>query len=189
MTTRAWAWHPAMLGSALSWAGEHKLLLLALALVTLLILMRGYRRLRRVMRRRRPVRLHPKLQKYGAEHAQPTEALIQKRRIEAEHIIATSSTGAIAGYEIVEQVEAVYVDGFIRPEDALEGLKAVAAMKGANAVTNVKRERGSDRRCSASGDAVIVKRMAGIAATQPARGDDPTDEDLVDDLDEGGDRI
>ena len=44
----------AMLGSVMSWVGDNWLLL-ALALVTLLILMSVYRRLRRVIRRRRPV--------------------------------------------------------------------------------------------------------------------------------------
>ena len=163
---------------------------LALALVTLLILMSVYRRLRRVIRRRRPVRLHPKLQKYGAEHAQPTEELTAQRRTEAERIIATSSTEAIAGYDVMEQVEAVYVDGFIRPEEALEGLKAVAAMKGANAMTNVRRERGSDRRCSARGDAVIVRKTAASAGPElPSDAVEPSDEDLVDDLDEAGERV
>jgi len=172
----------------MSWASENWVLL-ALALVTLLILGNVYRRLRLMIRRRRPVRLHSKLQKYGAEHAQPTEELIAQRRIEAEQIIATSSTEAIAGYEIMEQVEAVYVDGFIRPEEALEGLKAVAAMKGANAVTNVRRERGSDRRCSASGDAVIVRKTAAsVSAERPGDAAELIDQDLVDDLDEAGER-
>ena len=177
-----------MIESVMSWTGDHKWLL-ALAVVTLLILRSVYRRLRRMIRRRRPVRLHPKLQKYGAEHTQPTEELIAQRRTEAEQIVATSSTEAIAGYEITEQVEAVYVDGFIRPEEALEGLKAVAAMKGANAVTNVRRERGSDRRCSASGDAVIVRKTAASVSTErPGDAAESIDQELVDDLDETGER-
>ena len=181
------------IASVMSWAGEHWLLL-GLALVTLLILMKVYRRLRRIMRRRRPVRLHPKLQKYGSTGwnpvpHEPTEELTAQRRAEAEHIIATSSTEAIAGYEIMEQVEAVYVDGFIRPEEALEGLKAVAAMKGANAMTNVRRERGSDRRCSASGDAVIVRKTAAsVSAEPPSDAAELVDEDSAGDLDETGER-
>jgi uncharacterized protein YbjQ (UPF0145 family) len=58
----------------------------------------------------------------------------------------------------VEQVEAVVVDGFRRPEEAIEGLKAAAALKGANAVTHVHTERTSSGRCSARGDAVIVSK-------------------------------
>ena len=73
-------------------------------------------------------------------------------------IVATSSTDGIMGYEIVEQVEAVFVDGFRRPEEALQGLKAVAAMKGANAVTNVRQERAASGDCCVSGDAVIVRK-------------------------------
>lgn len=112
------------------------------------------RRIGRRMRRRRPARLSPKLQHYGQ-----TPEVAQARRQEAAKIIATSSTGQIVGYHTVEQVEAVFVDGFRRPEEALEGLKAAAAMKGANALTNVHTERTSAGRCSASGDAVIVRKV------------------------------
>jgi uncharacterized protein YbjQ (UPF0145 family) len=128
------------------------------AFVALLAALLIYRRVRRALRRRRPVRLHPKLQKYGQAYGEPDEKFLTKRRVEAEKIIATSSTPTIAGYEIIEQVEAVYMDGLRRPEDALEGLKAVAAMKGANAVANVQRSRGSDGKYTASGDAVIVRK-------------------------------
>jgi uncharacterized protein YbjQ (UPF0145 family) len=128
------------------------------ALVALLAALLIYRRVRRAIRRRRPVRLHPKLQKYGQAYGEPDEAFLAKRRAEAEKIIATSSTPTIAGYEIIEQVEAVYMDGLRKPEDALEGLKAVAAMKGANAVANVQHSRGSDGKYVASGDAVIVRK-------------------------------
>ena len=77
----------------------------------------------------------------------------------AERIMATSSSGLLAGFEILRQVEAVYVDGFRHPEEALVGLKAAAAMKGANALIHVSHERTTAGRCTARGDAVIVKAM------------------------------
>ncbi len=113
------------------------------------------RRFRRWLRRRRPPRLHPKLQKYGGVRVEDPKIMV-KRRSEAERIIATSSRAGIVGYEVVEQLEAVFVDGFARPEDALLGLKATAAMKGANAVTNVLQKRDASGTCSAAGDAVVV---------------------------------
>ena len=122
-----------------------------IAIVAIVVLWRLAGRLRRRRRLSRPVMLHPKLQKYGG-----SQQLGLDRRREAEKIVATSSTGEIAGYRVVEQVEAVFVDGFARPEEALEGLKAAAAMKGANALTNVRQERSSAGRYSAGGDAVKV---------------------------------
>ncbi|MFQ5413681.1 MAG: hypothetical protein ACE5E6_04400 [Phycisphaerae bacterium] len=117
-----------------------------------------YRRIRRTIRRRAPARLNPKLAKYG-DQTDTLGQVARRRRAEAERIIATSSTSDIAGYEITEQVEAVFVDGFHRPEAALEGLKAVAAMKGANAVTNVHHGRDPAGGCTAQGDAVVVRRI------------------------------
>ncbi len=139
------------------------------AFVALLVVLLIYRRVRRALRRRRPVRLHPKLQKYGQAYGEPDEEFLAKRRVEAEKIIATSSTPTIVGYEIIEQVEAVYMDGLRKPEDALEGLKAVAAMKGANAVANVQHSRGSDGKYTASGDAVVVRK----AGTPQPNNDEP----------------
>ncbi|GMU37228.1 MAG: hypothetical protein KJ057_06425 [Phycisphaerae bacterium] len=129
-------------------------------LVGLLMMLWAARRVLRWVRRRRPVKLHPNLQKYGDATAPSAseDELSAKRHAEAARIVATSSTADIAGYQILQQVEAVYVDGFRRPEDALEGLKAAAAMKGANAVIRVHQERTAAGRCSASGDAVIVRR-------------------------------
>ncbi len=138
------------------------------------------RRVRLFFRRRRPPRIHPKLQKYGEQYGPVDEVVAAKRRAEAAHIIATSSTGAIAGYDLVEQVEAVFVDGFRRPEEATEGLKAAAAMKGANGVTNVNHDRNASGRCSASGDAVVIrKRRSDVASpadkpTRPAAPEDRT---------------
>jgi hypothetical protein len=144
---------------------------LAVALVLLLIGMAVYRKIRRAIRRRRPVRLHPKLQKYGEVYGEPDERLLAQRRAEAEKILATSTSMAIVGYEVLEQVEAVYVDGFRKPEDALEGLKAVAAMKGANAVINVHRCRGEQGRHAAGGDAVVVRR---VSEPRPEAGEAPS---------------
>ncbi len=118
------------------------------------------RKIQKFFRRRRPPTIHPKLQKYGQHYGEPDEKLTAQRRAEAEKIVATSTTAAITGYEIIEQVEAVYVDGFRSPEDATEGLKATAAMKGANAVTNVQQQRTASGICAASGDAVIVQKFS-----------------------------
>ncbi len=103
---------------------------------------------------RRKPQIHPRLQQYAG----PDAEFAQKRRQEAMKILATSSTQNIAGYKIVQQVEAVYVDGFRRPEEAIEGIKAVAAMKGANAIINLKHDRSAAGKCSASGDAIVVKK-------------------------------
>jgi hypothetical protein len=125
----------------------------AAVLVGLLILRSAVRGVRRRLRRRHPPRLNPKLQQYGDQ-----ADLVRARREEAAKIVATSTTDRIVGYTIVEQVEAVVVDGFRRPEEAIEGLKAAAALKGANAVTRVHTERTSSGRCCARGDAVIVSK-------------------------------
>lgn len=133
---------------------ELKHVWIALAvLVGLLVLRSVVRGAARRLRRRRPARLNPKLQKYDEQGD-----LARARREEAAKIVATSTTDHIVGYTIVQQVEAVVVDGFRRPEEALEGLKAAAAMKGANAVTHVHTERTSSGRCGARGDAVIVRK-------------------------------
>lgn len=118
------------------------------------------RKIRNFIRRRRPPTIHPKLQKYGQHYGEPDEKLTAQRRAEAEKIVATSTTTTMVGYEMIEQVEAVYVDGFRNPEDAIEGLKASVAMKGANAVTNVQQQRSSTGICGASGDAVIVQKIS-----------------------------
>ncbi|MCH8146509.1 MAG: hypothetical protein IH987_00725, partial [Planctomycetes bacterium] len=141
-----------------------------IVLVGLVALVWFTRRVRRFLRRRRPPTLHPKLQKYGQAFAEPDPTLGAKRRKQAAEILATSSTGTIAGYEIIEQVEAVIVDGFRLPEDALEGLKAASAMKGANAVINVHRDRVDGGTCSAVGDAVIVRRIASAEPSEPVTG-------------------
>lgn len=144
------------------------------------------KRLRRAIRRRRPPKLHPKLQKYGANYGEPTPAMLAQRRKEAAKILATSSTSTIAGYEVTEQIETIFVDGFRRPEDSLEGLKAAAAMKGANAVTNVNHERNDSDKLSVSGDAVIVRRLVPNAPpdAEPDPPPDPLPHAALDDVPE-----
>lgn len=164
--------------SVLEWIGEHKVPLL-LGLVAFLVFLWFARRVRRWWKRRGGPKLHPKLQKYGADYDPPAEELLKKRRAEAARIVATSSTGSIAGYEIVEQVEAVFVEGFRRPEDALEGLKAVAGMKGANAVVNVRQEGSGMGKRGASGDAVVVRRVGGATPAAPGGGAPPTPGDTA----------
>ena len=110
-------------------------------------------RIRRKLNRAKPPRIHPKLQKY-----QMSDDVAAQRRAEASKIVATSSTSEVAGFQIVRQIEAVFVDGFRRPEEAVEGLKAVAAMKGANGVTNVRHESVGMGKYSASGDAVVIEQ-------------------------------
>ncbi|MHC5108600.1 MAG: hypothetical protein ACYTHJ_01830 [Planctomycetota bacterium] len=127
--------------------------LIGIAAMVLAVLAFMLRRLARMFRPKRRPSLHPKLQQYG----EPDPELVAKRRAEAERIIATSSTDAIAGYEIVRQIETVFVDGFRKAEDALEGLKATAAMKGANAVSNVRHERGNRGKWTAAGDALVIR--------------------------------
>jgi hypothetical protein len=77
----------------------------------------------------------------------------------AQRIQATSSTGAIAGYDIVRQIEAVFTDGHLSPAKAVEVLKARAAEKGANAIINLGSERGTTGKYVARGDAVIVRAI------------------------------
>lgn len=130
-----------------------------LGVATLVVLFVGVRlwgRIRRFRRSRRPVVLHPKLQKYGIDQEEAT----RERRQLAGRIVATSSGERLAGYEIVQQIEAVFVEGFRSPTEAIDGLKAAAARAGANAVINVRPERSLAGRCGASGDAVRVRRIA-----------------------------
>ncbi len=81
---------------------------------------------------------------------------------QAGHIVATSSTAAIAGFEILRQIEAVFTEGHASPQDAVAALKAAAAEKGANAVINLSGQRQGTGKCAAHGDAVMVKPIAGL---------------------------
>ena len=134
------------------------------ALVVLLVMIRMLRRVGNWWRRRRPARLNPKLQAFG----EPDERLVAERRKHAATILATSSTGSIPGYHLIEQIEAVYVDGFRRPDEAIEGLKATAAMKGGNALINVRHEHSTTGRHAAVGDAVIVRKVSDESESSPS---------------------
>jgi hypothetical protein len=79
----------------------------------------------------------------------------------ATRILATSSTGQIAGFDIQRQIEAVFTDGHPSPNKAVQVLKALAAQKGANALINLSGQRLPTGKCSAHGDAVIVRPTAG----------------------------
>ena len=121
-------------------------------LIALLILRMIWRRITGAFRRRRPATIHPKLQKYNVDY----DALNRQREEQAAVIIATSTSSRLAGYRVARQVEAVFADGCRSPEEALLALKATAGERGANAILNVKTERTTAGKCSASGDAVIV---------------------------------
>ncbi len=124
-------------------------------LAALLILQRVAGAVGRAIRRSRPPTIHPKLQKYNVDSAE----LDRKRRELAVKVIATSTGGRLAGFRIVRQVEAVFVEGYRTPEDAIVALKAAAVERGANAVLNVQTDRTVAGRCTASGDAVVVAPM------------------------------
>ncbi len=111
-----------------------------------------------------PARLNPRLAKYAGSD----DPSVQARRQMASRIKSTSSTDQVPGYKIIQAIDALYVDGFRTPADALEGLKALAAEKGANAIINVHHERSSMGRCAASGDAVVAE-TTGQVYTPPSR--------------------
>ncbi|MEP0844683.1 MAG: hypothetical protein HRF43_18440, partial [Phycisphaerae bacterium] len=104
----------------------------AAALVVLLVLRAVLRALGRLLRARRPVNIHPRLAKYNVDHAE----LDRRRRELAGLIVATSTGNRLAGFRIVRQVEAVFVEGYRTPEEALVALKAAAVERGANAILN-----------------------------------------------------
>lgn len=113
-------------------------------------------RIAAMIRRRRPAApLHPKLARYGA-----SEADIARLREEAAGIVATSSSDKIAGYEIVRQIETVFVEGHRTSEEALLALKAAAGRLGANAVMNLSQQRTSAGKCSAQGDSVLIRSLS-----------------------------
>ena len=114
-----------------------------------------------IRRRRRVRRGRPRSSSLltAGSRTQLNSELAAEQKQMSERIVATSSSGLLPGYEIVRQVEAVYVDGFRHPEEALIGLKAAAAMKGGNAVIHVRHERMAAGRCTASGDSVIVRAV------------------------------
>lgn len=118
-----------------------------------------------------PARLNPRLAKYAGDD----DPSVQARRQMAGRIRSTSSTDQVPGYKILQAIDAIYVDGFRTPAEALEGLKALAAEKGANAIINVRHERSSMGRCAASGDAVVAETTGQVYTppTQPIQIDLP----------------
>jgi hypothetical protein len=157
----------------LDWLLEHRTYAMIAALIAVLVIWRIVRRGHRAWRRSRPPRLNPRLQKYAG-----AETLDARRRGEAGKIEATSTTPEIAGYRTIEQVDAVFVDGFARPEEAMEGLKASAALKGANALVNVRQERTGPGRYAASGDGVRIGRIPTPTPPEPEDDSVPPDEQL-----------
>ena len=137
-------------------------LVVAVVVGLVLLILRGlWRRVVRRVRRLRSPRIHPQLQKYNVDQAE----LNRKRREQAQTIVATSTSSRLAGFRIVRQVEAVFVEGYRTPEEALTALKAAAAERGANGVLNVKTERTAAGRCTASGDAVVIAFLEQPAKT------------------------
>ena len=139
------------------WLADHRLWLAyaAAGLIGLWLVRRALLALRRAVRRSRPPTIHPSLQKYSVDHAE----LDRQRRELAMRIVATSTGGRLAGFRIVRQVEAVFVEGYRTPEEAVIALKAVAAQRGANALLNVTTDRTPGGRCTASGDAIVAAAL------------------------------
>ncbi len=147
----------------LQWLQDNTTLLIGITVVLLVLL--ALQRLFRAIRLRRPAKaLHPKLQAYAGRSA----ADIEEEGRMASRVIATSTTGAVAGYEIVQQIEAVFVEGYRSPQEASVALKAEAGRRGANALINLSQQRTAAGRCSAHGDAVRVQpKLTGNAARPP----------------------
>lgn len=142
------------------WLASHKfeLFVAVVVLLMLAILQRMWRGMRR---RRKPAELHPRLQPYAGR----SDADIAAEQFDAAKIIATSSTPTVVGYELIRQIEAVYVEGHRTPNDAVTALKAAGARKGANAIINLSQSRTAGGRCTAQGDAVVVQPNVAKNAT------------------------
>ncbi len=134
------------------------LILVVILLVVLAVLQRLFGGIWRMARRRKAPKLHPKLQRYAGR----SDADIEAARLAAENIITTSSTGTIAGYDIVRQIDAVFVEGHRAQGEAIAALKAVAGRRGANAIINVTQQHTAAGRCSAQGDAVLVRPVGSL---------------------------
>ncbi len=126
---------------------------IVIAIVVLFGLVLVQRVLAAIRRRRAPSQLHPRLARFSGK----SDADLDADRKAAALIDATSSTNCIAGYELVRQVEAVFVEGYRTPEEAVIGLKAAAARLAANAIINLSQQRTGSGKCTAQGDAVVVK--------------------------------
>lgn len=135
-----------------TWLQGNRPLLLGITIV-LLVLLLLQRLIGKIRRRGKAAPLHPKLQAYAGR----TEADLQAEQQDAAKIIATSSTGTVAGYKIIQQIEAVFVEGYRTPQEAITSLKASAARSGANAIINLAQQRTAAGRCTAQGDAVRIR--------------------------------
>jgi len=133
-----------------------------IGLLILLVIRSLWRRIARFIRRQRPPTIHPRLQKYNIDHAQE----IREQEKKAASILATSTGNRLAGFRMIRQVEAVFVEGYRTPQEALTALKAIAAERGANAIINVKTERTSAGKCTGSGDAVVAEPIE-LSQTSP----------------------
>lgn len=131
------------------WLSTTRLVYVVVGLLAVVVM----QRLLRALRRRRPPKLHPKLAKYGG----PDEAQINADLEASRKIIATSSTSDVAGYRIVQQIEAVFIDGARAPDAAITALKAQAGRRGGNAIINLSQRRTAAGRCTAQGDAVVIR--------------------------------
>lgn len=129
--------------------------------IALIVLRRIIATIWRRIRLSRPACIHPSLAKYNVDRVE-----LQRRQRElASGVVATSTSNRLVGYRLVRQVEAVFVEGFSSPEDALIALKAAAVERGANAILNVATEHTAAGRCTASGDAVLVSSLT-VAPTR-----------------------
>lgn len=135
------------------WLEAHRWTIAGVA-AAFLVLVFVLKRAGDAIRRRRPAApLHPKLSRYGGL----SDADVARQREEAAKIVATSSSDRIAGYDIVRQIETVFVEGFRTSEEALLALKAAAGRLGANAIMNLSQQRTAAGRCSAQGDSVLIQ--------------------------------
>ncbi len=136
-------------------------ILIGCVVVAWIVLKKVWSAVWRQIRLSRPARIHPSLARYNVDRVE-----LQRRQRElAGGIVATSTSNRLAGYRLVRQVEAVFVEGFSTPEDAVIALKATAVERGANAILNVATEHTAAGRCTASGDAVLVSPV-NIAPTR-----------------------
>ncbi len=140
-----------LMDDLLNWLIAHRpeLIMVVGGLLLLVLLQRAVRSVRRS---RKPVELHPRLQAYAGR----SEEQIEADRRAAEMILATSSSNTVAGYEIIRQIEAVFVEGLRTQEEATLALKAAAGRLGANAIINLNQQRTAAGRCIAQGDAVQI---------------------------------
>jgi hypothetical protein len=136
----------------LTWISEHREIYTA-ALILLAATVVSLRIAQWFGRRRGRAELHPNLQKYAGK----SDAEIEADRSAALKIIATSSTARITGFQLMQQIEAVFVEGYRTPDEAVTALKASAGRRGANAIINLSQSRTAGGRCTAQGDAVLVK--------------------------------